>query len=106
MVQKGILTRYLFNTPGNAFHSGRDQPNLIHRTYPTSSTCAPIPTSEPPITSNDYNNWLIDHTWALVPVQGIVGKFLATFKEYPPRAKAASFTVDQALETLQKGHGG
>jgi hypothetical protein len=45
-------------------------------------------------------------SWALVPVQGIVGDFLETFKEYPPRAKAASFTVDQALEALSKGHGG
>jgi len=58
------------------------------------------------ITSNNYNNWLIEHTWALVPIQGKVGEFIETFKEYPPRAKAASFTVDQALETLQKGHGG
>jgi hypothetical protein len=39
-------------------------------------------------------------------VQGIVGEFLQTFKEYPPRAKAASFTVDEALEALSKGHGG
>jgi arylsulfatase len=39
-------------------------------------------------------------------VQGIVGDFLETFKEYPPRAKAASFTVDQALEALSQGHGG
>ena len=58
------------------------------------------------ITSNSYNNWMINHLWALVPVQGIVGDFLETFKEYPPRAKAASFTVDQALEALSKGHGG
>jgi arylsulfatase len=58
------------------------------------------------ITSNDYNNWLIEHTWALVPIQRKVGEFIATFKEYPPRAKAASFTVDQVMETLQKGHGG
>jgi arylsulfatase len=58
------------------------------------------------ITSNNYNNWLIEHTWALVPVQGIVGEFLQTFKKYPPRAKAASFTVGQALKKLQEGHGG
>jgi arylsulfatase len=58
------------------------------------------------ITSNDYNNWLIEHTWALVPVQGIVGGFLKTFKEYPPRAKPASFTIDQALQKLSEGHGG
>jgi arylsulfatase len=30
-----------------------------------------------------------------------VGEFLATFKEYPPRQKAASFTIDQVLETMQ-----
>jgi arylsulfatase len=58
------------------------------------------------ITSNSYNNWLINHTWALVPVQGIVGKFLSTFKAYPPRAKAASFSINQALEKLQSSHGG
>jgi arylsulfatase len=58
------------------------------------------------ITSNSYNNWLIEHTWALVPVQGLVGDFLGTFKDYPPRAKAASFTIGEALEKLEKGHGG
>ena len=58
------------------------------------------------ITSNDYGNWTIKRTWALVPVQGIVGEFLGTFKDYPPRAKAASFTVGEALEKLQKSHGG
>jgi len=58
------------------------------------------------ITSNSYNNWLIEHTWALVSVQGIVGEFLGTFKAYPPRAKAASFTINQALEKLQAGQGG
>ena len=28
-------------------------------------------------------------------------KFLQTFKEFPPRQKAASFTVDQILQSLQ-----
>ena len=58
------------------------------------------------ITSNSYMNWWIEHTWMLVPVQQKVAAFIGTFKEYPPRAKAASFTVDQVMETLQKGHGG
>jgi hypothetical protein len=58
------------------------------------------------ITSNSYNNWLINHTWALVSVQGIVGQFLDTFKKYPQRNPVASFGVDQALEALSKGHGG
>jgi arylsulfatase len=29
-----------------------------------------------------------------------VGEFLATFKEYPPRQKAASFSLDQVMEML------
>jgi hypothetical protein len=36
-----------------------------------------------------------------VPAQQKVVGFLATFKEFPPRQKAASFTVDQVLEQLQ-----
>ena len=59
-----------------------------------------------PITSNNYNNWLIWRTWTLVPIQGKVGEFIQTFKEFPPRAKAASFTIDQVMDTLQAGHGG
>jgi arylsulfatase len=32
--------------------------------------------------------------------QALVGRFLSTFKEFPPRQKAASFTIDQALEKM------
>jgi arylsulfatase len=57
------------------------------------------------ITSNTYWDWIFDHAFLLVPAQQLVGQFLATFKEYPPRQKAASFTVDQVLEKLQEGIG-
>jgi arylsulfatase len=57
------------------------------------------------ITSNTYWDWMFDHAFLLVPAQQIVGQFLATFKDYPPRQKAASFTVDQVLEKLQEGIG-
>ena len=56
-------------------------------------------------TSNTYYDWLIDRIYFLVPAQAYVGQFLATFKEFPPRQKAASFTVDQVLEKLQVGGG-
>jgi len=52
------------------------------------------------ITSNTYWDWVMDHIFLFVPAQQIVGQFLATFKEFPPRQKAASFTVDQVLEQL------
>jgi arylsulfatase len=35
-----------------------------------------------------------------------VGRFLATFKDFPPRQKAASFTVDQVLAKLKEGIAG
>ena len=45
-----------------------------------------------------YGKWKADRAFLLVPAQAIVGKFLETFKEFPPRQKPASFSIDQALE--------
>jgi arylsulfatase A-like enzyme len=53
------------------------------------------------ITSNTYWDWYFDHVFLLVPAQQYVGQFLATFKDYPPRQKAASFTIDQVMEQLK-----
>ena len=58
-----------------------------------------------PITSNTYYDWMMDRAYLLIPAQDIVGNFLMTFKEYPPRMKAASFSLDQVLEKLQDGSG-
>lgn len=56
-------------------------------------------------TSNTYYDWLIDRAYMLVPAQAYVGKFLKTFVEYPPRQKAASFSLDKVLEQLSKPAG-
>jgi arylsulfatase len=53
------------------------------------------------VTSNSYWDWFFDHVYLLVPAQRYVGDFLATFRDYPPRQKAASFSVDQVIEKLQ-----
>jgi arylsulfatase len=52
------------------------------------------------ITSNTYYDWLLDHAFLLVPAQDIVGDFMVTFKDYPPRMKAASFSLDKVMEKL------
>ena len=57
---------------------------------------APWPRAE--ITSNTWND--------VVPMQALVGEFVATFKELPPRQKPSSFSVDQIMETLQKPQDG
>jgi arylsulfatase len=56
-------------------------------------------------TSNTYFDWILDHSFLLVPAQQYVGQFLASFKDYPPRQKAASFSVDQALEKMKQPSG-
>ena len=43
--------------------------------------------------------------YLLVPAQQYVGGFLATFKDYPPRQKAASFSLDQVMEKLKSPAG-
>ena len=57
------------------------------------------------LTSNTYYDWLIDRAYLLVPAQAYVGKFLATFKDYPPRQKAASFSLDQVMQKLESSVG-
>ena len=52
------------------------------------------------ITSNTYFDWLLDRGYLLVPAQTYVGNFLATFQDFPPRQKAASFSLDQVMEKL------
>ena len=56
-------------------------------------------------TSNTYYDWLLDHAFMLVPAQAFVGNFLKTFEKYPPRQKAASFSLEQVMEKLQQGQG-
>ena len=49
-----------------------------------------------------YGKWKVDRAFLLVPAQMIVGEFLQTFKEFPPRQKPASFSIDQALEKARQ----
>jgi arylsulfatase len=54
------------------------------------------------ITSNTYFDWMIDRAFLLVPAQAYVGQFLTTFREYPPRMKAASFSLDKVMELMNE----
>ena len=55
------------------------------------------------ITSNTYYDWFFDHVFLLVPAQAYVANFLATFKDYPQRQKAASFNLDEVLQKMKEG---
>jgi len=56
-------------------------------------------------TSNTYYDWMIDRAFMFVPAQAYVANFLETFKEFPPRQKPASFSIDQVMEKLETNTG-
>ncbi len=51
-------------------------------------------------TSTTFYDWMLDRVYLMLPAQDYVGNFLKRFKEFPPRQKAGSFTVDQVMEKL------
>jgi arylsulfatase len=57
------------------------------------------------VTSNTYWDWVMSKAYLVLAASAIVGDFLKTFKEFPPRQKAASFTIDQAMEKMLAGGG-
>jgi arylsulfatase len=59
------------------------------------------------ITSNTYWDWYLSHAYMIMAAQGLATEFVKTFADYPPRQKAASFTIDDALSAMHKvGAGG
>jgi arylsulfatase len=49
-----------------------------------------------------YEKWLADRMFLLVPAQALVGEFLKTFEQFPPRQRPASFSIDEALEKARE----
>ena len=50
--------------------------------------------------SNYYGDWMFRRVYLFVPAQGIVGAFVKSFKDYPPRGLPASFSVGDALKMM------
>ena len=103
----GDLTALRYDNWKVVFAQQRAQGTMLVWSEPYVSTRMPWlfnlrtdPYEKATITSNTYWDWWLDHAFLLVPAQDVVGDFLKTFKEYPPRQKAASFTIDQVLDKL------
>lgn len=58
------------------------------------------------ITSNTYYDWLLHHDYIFYATAFIADQFAATFKVFPPRQKAASFTIDDALAKMAEAASG
>jgi arylsulfatase len=49
-----------------------------------------------------YDKWFADRGFVMVPAQGLVGQYLKTFEDFPPRQRPASFSIDQAVEKARE----
>jgi arylsulfatase A-like enzyme len=50
-----------------------------------------------------YSRWMIDRVFLLVPAQAFVAQWLQSFKDFPPRQKPATFSIDQVMKKLSEG---
>jgi len=57
------------------------------------------------ITSNTYYQFMLENAYLVFAGTTLVTQFLETFVEFPPRQKAATFTIDQALEKMEASFG-
>src|SRR5262245_5553063 len=54
------------------------------------------------VTSNTYYDWFMHNAYFIYAAQKGAAEFVATFKDFPPVQKAASFTVDDALAKMHQ----
>jgi arylsulfatase A-like enzyme len=47
-----------------------------------------------------YNRWMLEQNPLIYLSQPLLAKWLSSFKEFPPRAKAASFSIDQVVAKM------
>jgi len=63
------------------------------------------PFEQADITSNSYYQWQIEQGYLMFAASTVADGFLKTFKDFPPSQRAASFTIDQAMEKMKQGLG-
>ena len=49
-----------------------------------------------------YGKWTVNHAFMFVPAQAIIAEWLSSFKDFPPRQKPASFSLDAVMAKMSK----
>ncbi|MCC7326449.1 MAG: arylsulfatase [Burkholderiales bacterium] len=52
-----------------------------------------------------YQQWFMDHMFAIAPAGAYVGQWLQSFRDFPPRQKPGSFNLDRVMEAVTRGAG-
>ncbi|WP_233256194.1 arylsulfatase [Falsiroseomonas bella] len=53
-----------------------------------------------------YGPWALARMFVFVPAQAAVAQHLQTFRDFPPRQRPASFSIDQVMEAMQRAAAG
>ncbi len=53
-----------------------------------------------------FQRWYLEHMFAIAPAAAFVGQWLQSFKEFPPRQKPGSFSLDNVMDELTAGSPG
>ena len=52
-----------------------------------------------------YQRWYLDRMFMIAPAGAYVGKWLQSFKDFPPRQKPGSFNLDRVMEEVMSSSG-
>jgi arylsulfatase len=50
-----------------------------------------------------YQRWYLEHMFVIAPAGAYVGRWLQSFREFPPRQKPGSFNLDRVMESVMSG---
>jgi arylsulfatase A-like enzyme len=50
-----------------------------------------------------YQRWYLEHMFAIAPAGAYVGRWLQSFREFPPRQKPGSFNLERVMESVTEG---
>ncbi len=78
------------------------QSEFTNLRLPTVSNLRTDPYERASKTSNSWWSYQMHKTFYLYPAIAIAKNFLATFKEFPPRHPAASYTMSNAIEAIDR----
>jgi arylsulfatase len=61
------------------------------------------PFERAPFAAMYYSDWAAHRMFAMVPAQAFVANWISSFKDFPPRQKPASFSIDEVMKKLEEG---
>jgi arylsulfatase len=81
------------------------QDPLVELRFPKLFTLRADPFEQADRDGIDYKRWRMDRVFMLGPAAAYVGRWMQSFKEFPPRSKPGTFNLSQVMEKLTKPAG-